>query len=486
MLVIRNISALYPCDRRDEAPVLGAWIEIESGRIKAVGKEPYPGADAHRSVDARGKVALPGLINMHHHFFQSLTRVIPTGMFAHAIEWLRAMYPLWQEIDAQALHAACQLTAAELLLTGTTTSIDHAYLYPAGQHDLMDTEIAAVKPLGLRIHAIRGSAPRLEGTIEHDLAADPRLAAISLVEDDDDIVAACERALEQHHETGPDSRVRIGLGPTQIPYRNPGLVRRLQALAEHTGCDRHTHLTPVPADLELCLQLNGCRPTEHLRRIGWLAPRSVLAHCTRHTAEDIASIAGTGGAVVHCPSQNIRLGTPVGPIPEMVRAGVPVAIGVDGAASNDGGGILTEMRLALLMHRLAGTHDDYGPEQWLKPQDILWMVTRGAAEILGRPELGHIASGKAADIVLVNLKQVGYAGGLHDPLACILMSADTAMVDTAIVGGDIVVEGGELRTASAARIIDDANRESARLIRQSEARTGIPFNSLAPRLAEMI
>ncbi len=483
-LLIRHAATLYPCATPNEAPLLDAWLAIKGGVISGLGPEPYAGPGSAREIDARGHLVLPGFVNMHHHYSQSLTRVVPAGQKGRSLDWLGSMYPLWQELNPEAMDAAARLTAAQLLLSGVTTSVDHAYFYPGGQHDLLDVEIKAVRELGLRQHAVRGCVPRLEGAIEERIASMPGGTSISTGEEPDEILKACERALAKFHDVSPLSMVRIGIGPTMITYFHPELMDRLGRLADEADCDRQLHVTPRPDDVALCAQMHGCRPTAYLRRIGWLKPKTCLIHCTMHTAEDIAVLVGTGAGIAHCPSQNMRLGFPVGPVPEMRAAGVPVGIGVDGAGSNDGGSMLTEMRLAMLAHRLMGTHADYEPEKWMSPHDILWMATRESARILGRDDIGRLAPGCAADVVLIDLGQLCYAGGLHDPLACVLFVGDTGQVDTTIVGGRVLVSDGQLVEANLRTLASTANKEAASMVRRLRARTGYDFGSHADRLVE--
>jgi cytosine/adenosine deaminase-related metal-dependent hydrolase len=205
-----------------------------------------------------------------------------------------------------------------------------------------------------------------------------------------------------------------------------------------------------------------------------------------HADDDIRVLAETGTGVAHCISQNMRLGYPAGPIPAMLAAGVPVGIGVDGGASNDGGSMVAELRLVHLIHRLAGLQPDYTPERWLTPHDVLWMATRHGADILGRDDIGRLAPGCAADAVLVDLRQIGYAGGLHDPLGTLVMAGDCTIVDTTIVNGAVVVRDGRLARVSQARIVEDANRTSAAMVRRAAARTGLTFGSIAPQLARLL
>jgi cytosine/adenosine deaminase-related metal-dependent hydrolase len=485
-LLIRHATVIYPCRARGEPPIVDGWLRADGPAITALGPEPCPDGSAGEVIDARGKVLIPGLVNTHHHFFQSVTRAVPAGSREWSLGWLRAMYPLWQELDEPAAQAAARVAAAELLLTGATTSADFAYLYPDHRADILDVEVAAVRELGLRLHVVRGCTPVLEGRVAEELARVPGFDRVRLVETAPEILAALERGVARYHDPGRFSMCRLAVGPTAVPYDDPDLLDRLRRLSEEAGLGRHTHLTSRPDDVERCRDLHGRRPTEYLRDIGWLGERAWLAHCTMHTPDDIRVLAATGTGVAHCPSQNMRLGVPVGPIPEMRAAGVQVGIGVDGAASNDGGTMLGELRLVLLAHRLAGTHADYPPERWLSPADVLWMATRDGAAILGRADLGRLEPGCAADLVLVDLRQVGYAGGLHDPLGTLLMAGDSSVVDTTIVNGEVVVRDGALTRARLAPIIRAANDAAAAMVERAHARTGLDFGSLAPRLAPLL
>jgi len=485
-VLIRHATVIYPCATRNEAPIVDGWLRIDGPRITALGPEPCPAATHEIELDGRGKLLIPGLVNVHHHFWQSLTRAVPFGRSEWSLGWLRSMYPLWQELDADAMHAGVQLAAAELLLTGATTSVDFAYLYPDGRGDLLDVEVAAARAIGLRLHVVRGCTPILESDIAASLAALPGIDAIRLTESRAEIVTACERAVGRYHDTTPLAMCRVAVGPTAIPFDDADLLTVLLRISEEAGCGRHAHLQPRPDEVRRCADLHRCRPTEFLRRVGWLGPGSWVAHGTMHTDADIRVLAETGTGVAHCMSQNMRLGYPAGPIPAMLRAGVPVGIGVDGAASNDGGSMVGELRLVHLVHRLAGVQPDYSPDRWLTPHDILWMATRHGAAILAREDIGRLAPGCAADAVLIDLRQVGYAGGLHDPLGTLMMAGDCTVVDTTIVNGTIVVRDGRLTRVSQPRVVEDANRMSAAMVRRATARTGLTFGSMAPRLAGLV
>jgi len=486
-IVIRHAAALYPCRARGEAPVVDAWLRIEGTGIVDCGPEPCPEHFTHaaRVIDSRGKVVLPGFINLHHHFFQSVSRAMPVGLYAYSLDWLRTMYPLWQELDTEAVDAAARLASAELLLTGATTSVDFAYLYPAGRSELFDVEVAAVRGMGLRLHAIRGCTPRLDGSIEADLASVRGTGKIRMVEGTDEILQACSAAISRHHDSSRRAMCRVGVGPTAIPFRTPDLMQSLSSLALEAGCDRHVHLQPRPTELEECARLHGCRPTEFLRRIGWLGERSIIAHAALHETQDIRVLADTGTGVAHCPSQNMRLGYPAGAIPAMRAAGVRVGVGVDGGSSNDSGSFLGELRLAHMIHRLDGVHRNYGPAEWMRASDVLWLATRDSAAILGRDDIGRLEAGCAADVVLIDLRQIGYAGALHDPLSTILFAGDTTIVDTTIVNGEVLVEHGRLCRADETRIIDDANRVAAAMIERAESRTDRVFESMSGELLRL-
>jgi cytosine/adenosine deaminase-related metal-dependent hydrolase len=485
-VLIRHAAVIYPCAERNEAPIVDGWLRIDGPRVTALGPEPCPAAPSDIELDGRGKLLIPGLVNVHHHFWQSLTRAVPVGSRAWSLDWLRSMYPLWQELDVDAMHAGVQLAAAELLLTGATTSADFAYLYPDGRGDLLDVEVAATRALGLRLHLVRGCTPILESDLADSLARVAGVDAIRLTESRAEIVRGCEQAVGRYHDPAPLAMCRVAVGPTAIPFDDVGLLEVLGRISEEAGCGRHAHLQPRPDEVRRCQERHGCRPAEFLRRVGWLGPRSWLAHATMHTDDDIRVLAETATGVAHCMSQNMRLGYPAGPIPAMLRAGVPVGIGVDGAGSNDGGSMVGELRLVHLVHRLAGLQPGYAPERWLTPHDVLWMATRHGATILGREDIGRLAPGGAADAVLVDLRQVGYAGGLHDPLATVVMAGDSTVVDTTIVNGVIVVRDGRLTRVSQPRVVDDANRMSAAMVRRATARTGLTFGSAAPRLAGLV
>lgn len=482
-LTIRHAAVLHPCERRDEEPLLDAWVRIEGNRIVDLGAEPCPLTADGPTIDASRKLVVPGLINLHHHFSQSITRAMPDGLSHHTLPWLQTMLPLWRELDEEATAAAVRLAAAELLTTGATTSVDMPYLFPGGQEGLLDVEVAAVREMGLRLHLVRGNATHLAPPLASYLEGLRGGAHPTLVESEVAILAATRSAIDAHHDPGRFSMCRVALGPLSVTYDRPDFLRALVRLSEEAGCGRHTHLTPREDEVALCQALHGCSPSSFLRDLGWFGAGSWVAHGSRLTPEDIAVLAQEGSGVSHCPNQNMRLGFPAGPVPELLAAGVKVGFGVDGCSSNDSGSMLGELRVAHMIHRLEGVHSGYGPDRWLTARDVLWMATRDAAAILGRDDIGRIAPGCAADFVLVNLDQLGFAGGLHDPLSTLLFAGDTAVVDMTIVNGRIVVEDGRLACVDQRAVVAAANRAAARLVEKAQRRTGLSWRSLAGRLA---
>lgn len=482
-LLIRNADLIEMFDDRRRRLYRG-YVAVEGPTIVDIGEEPcrWTGDEV---VDAKGKLVLPGFINLHHHFFQSLTRAVPSGSRSAILEWLRNMYLLWAELDEEAVHAAAQVAAAELLLTGCTTSVDFAYLHPRGQEALLEAELEAVRQLGLRLHAVRGCTPVLEANVAQELASFPGMDPGLLIEDEATSLAASERAIARFHDASRYAMCRIGVGPTTVAYDRPEFMRALRNVAAEAGAGCHLHLHPRPDEVSTCQRLHGVRPVRFLDQVGWSGPGVWFAHGSQYSDEDIECLAASGTGVAHCPSCLMRLGFPVARIPRMHARAVPLGIGVDGSASNDSSSMLGELRLALLIHRIAGVHPDLPPENWLQPADVLWMATRGGAAILGRDDLGSLEAGKAADMVLIDLGMVGYAGALHDPLGALLLAGYGGPVHTTIVNGCVVVRDGSLVNADQRSIARNGNLAAARLVRRAQTRTGVDFGSDLPRLAQL-
>jgi cytosine/adenosine deaminase-related metal-dependent hydrolase len=436
-------------DARTRLP--GGYVLVEDDRVVSTGAGPAP-ADvrADRRIDARGKVVLPGLVNTHHHLPQTLTRNVRSVQEAPLFTWLKELYLVWREADEDAVDAAARVGLGELLLTGCTTSTDHLYLFPRGQERLIDVEIAAARDLGIRFHPTRGSMSR--GQSQGGLPPD------DVVQDEDAILADCRRLIREHHDPKPRAMTRIALAPCSPFSVTDALMRRTAELARAEGVRLHTHLAETLDENAYCLQVYGCRPAEYLRRLGWLGRDVWLAHCVHLDDQEVALFGETGTGVAHCPSSNFRLGSGIAPVRRMLAAGVPVGLGVDGSASNDTSNMLAEARQAMLAHRLGAD-----PSAWVTAEEALWMATRGGAACLGRDDVGSLEPGKAADLVLIDQRRLSYAGSGDDPLAALVFSPWPEPVDTVMVNGRIVVEGGQLVGVDVPALVERADRIAAGL-----------------------
>jgi cytosine/adenosine deaminase-related metal-dependent hydrolase len=448
-------------DARRRLP--GGYVLIEDDRVLAVGPPPVPaGIAVERRIDATGKVVLPGLVNTHHHLPQVLTRSVPRVQEAPLFRWLVELYEVWRHLDAAAVGAAARVGLGELLLTGCTTTTDHLYLFPRGETRFIDAEIAAARELGIRFHPTRGSMSR--GKSQGGLPPD------SVCQDEETILADSRRLIGEYHDPRPRSMLRIALAPCAPFSVSEELMRRTAELAREHGLRLHTHLAETKDEEVYCQETYGCRPVELLRRLGWLGSDVWLAHCVHLSPEEIRLFGETGTGVAHCPSSNFRLGSGIAPVREMLEAGVPVGLGVDGSASNDSSNMLAEARMALLAHR-SGRE----PSRWLTAEDVLWAATRGGARCLGRDDVGSLEPGKAADLVLLDTRRLSYAGAGSDPLAALVFSPWPEPVDTVMVNGRIVVERGELVGVDVPRLVAHAEEASAALLDAALRDTGIDY-----------
>ena len=422
-------------------------LVVVDGVITAVGEGPAPAVPDAIVVDGQGCLATPGLVNTHHHLNQWITRGYAQD--GTLFQWLTTLYPLWGRLDADLEFASASAALGMLALTGCTTTMDHHYVFPRDGGDVLAAEINAAAGIGLRFHPTRGSM---------DLGASSGgLPPDNVVEDIDTILAACRDAVAQHHDPAFDSMCRIALAPCS-PFSVTGeLMRQSAVLARELGVRLHTHLAETDDEEEFCLEKFGARPVDYVESLGWLGDDVWLAHCVHLSEGDIAKFAATGTGVAHCPSSNGRLGAGIAAIPELLAAGVPVGLGVDGVASNENGGLGTELRQALLAAR-----SRRGP-QALSARQSLWMATMGGARCLGREtELGSLQVGKLADIALWRLDGLGHAD-IDDPV-CALVFGPPAPLERLLVGGKTVVSGAELRTADVAVLAAQAT-SAARTLR---------------------
>jgi cytosine/adenosine deaminase-related metal-dependent hydrolase len=418
------------------------WILVDGGLVAAVGAGDEPQADER--VDLDGAVVTPGLVNTHHHLYQTLTRA--RAQQADLFTWLRELYPVWAGIDAESEYAAARVGIAELALSGCTTVFDHHYVFPRGRDGLVEAEVQAARELGVRIVASRGSM---------DLGvSDGGLPPDELVEDLDAVLADTERLAGELHETGAGARVQIAVAPCSPFSVTRRLMEESAVLARRLGLSLHTHLAETTEEGAYCLELYGCTPVEYLTDLGWLAGDVWCAHCVHLASEDIVDFGSTGTGVAHCPTSNLRLGAGVAPVPALVEAGARVGLGVDGSASNERSDLLFEVKQALLVARGRG-----GPTA-MTARKALELGTHGGAAVLGRDDLGSLEAGKCADFAVWRT-DVLELGGAGDLVAGLVLSAPHR-VDRLVVGGEDVVRGGALVRGDEAAIASEHRAQARR------------------------
>jgi 8-oxoguanine deaminase len=443
-----------------------ADILIEGTGIKAVGRglrDSLALAGDIPTIDGRGHVALPGFVNVHHHFWQTLTRVTPRVQNAKLFEWLVEQYQLWEALDEEGFYHGARVAMAELLLTGCTTTSDHHYLFPTAMPvELIDIDIRAARELGIRFNPTRGAM-----TLGEDSGG---LPPMSVIEKDERVLEDYERLISKYHDRSPHAMTRIALAPCAPFNVTPFLFQETVNVARRHGVKIHTHLAETADEDVYCMERFGKRPYDVVADQGWEGPDVWFAHCVKINSAEIERFARHGVSVAHCPSANCRLGSGIAPVPEMLRGGVNVGFGVDGSASNDSGDLLGEARLAFLLHRSVGGHDA------ISPRDCLRMLTRGGAAVLGNDHIGRLEPGAAADVVLFNIDKVAYAGGAStDPLAALIMCGTSHHVDWSIINGRIVVERGRIQGLAESRLVAQANAVTDRLMAHGLKKRGIDY-----------
>src|SRR5271157_6017543 len=446
-LLIRDIHTLVLMDPQNTV-LRGAFVYAEDGEIKQAGKRPPQGLRADRTISARYSVALPGLINAHHHLYQTLTRAHAAAADVELFDWLRALYPLWARLDEESLHVAALVGMAELLLSGCTTTADHHYVFPRGRRNMIDAEIEAARKIGIRFHPTRGSMS--VGQSRGGLPPD------SVVQSEDAILLDSERLIQKYHDPAPGSMLRIGLAPCSPFSVSEELMRQTAAMAQRHQVRMHTHLAETRDEQDYCVKHFGKRPLDFMADVGWLGETTWVAHGIHFNSREVQRLGRARVGIAHCPSSNMRLGSGIAPVLALGRAGSPVGLGVDGSASNDSSHMLAEARQALLLNRLA-----HGAAA-LKAREALRMATLGGAACLGRDDIGSLAAGKRADIALFDLRDVGYSGA-EDVGAALVLCAPTR-VETLIVEGRVVVENHELRTIALAPILVRHRRFAAKMV----------------------
>ena len=439
-LLARNADVVVTMDagRRE---IRGGGVYVEGRAIAAVGTTAELPATADEVIDLAGHVVLPGLVNTHHHMFQTLTRAMPGAQDADLFAWLKALYPVWARMTPGMIRVSTQTAIAELLLSGCTTTSDHLYVFPNGAR--LDDAIEAASATGIRFHATRGSMS--VGESRGGLPPD------ALVEDEDAILADTRRVIEAWHDPSRHAMLRIGVAPCSPFSVSRELMRESAARARSYGVSLHTHLAENDGDVAYSRERFGRTPAQYAEDLGWVGRDVWHAHCVKLDAEGIALFARTGTGVAHCPCSNMRLASGIAPVRRMRDAGVRVGLGVDGSASNDAGHLLAETRQAMLLQRVGSGTSAMGAREALE------IATLGGAAVLGRDDIGALARGMSADFVAFDLRQPGYAGALHDPVAALVFCAPSN-VAWSVVGGNVVVREGRIATIDPGPLLERHRR----------------------------
>ena len=452
-LILQNADVLVTMDaaRREiprgalvaDGPSI-AWV----GSTDALPREWRERADAGGAevIDMTGHVVMPGLVNTHHHMYQSLTRAVPAAQDAELFSWLTNLYMIWSHLTPEMIAASTRTAMAELMLSGCTTTSDHLYLYPNGSR--LDDAIGAAREMGMRFHAARGSMSvgRSQGGLPPDVVVEQEAA----------ILRDSQRLVEQYHDASRHAMLRVVLAPCSPFSVSRDLMRESAVMARHYGVSLHTHLAENDNDVAYSRERFGMTPAEYAEDLGWVGHDVWHAHCVKLDEPGMALFARTGTGVAHCPCSNMRLASGIAPIRAMRDAGVPVGLGVDGSASNDGAHMLGEARQAMLLQRVG-----FGPAA-MSAREALEIATLGGARVLNRDDIGALAPGMSADVVAFDMSGVGYAGAGHDPVAA-LVFCTPGTVATSVINGRVVVRDGVLRTVDLPGVLAD-HRRLARLL----------------------
>jgi len=441
-IMIKNGYVFTADENRKE--IKDCDIYIEGPEIKKVGKNINDKADY--VIDAKNCVVIPGLVNTHHHLYQTLTRNIPAVQDAKLFDWLCYLYEIWRNMDEDWVSASTKVGLGELLLTGCTTSSDHLYLFPQKSSPyLVDVEVESAKEIGMRFVATRGSMSK--GKKDGGLPPD------DVIQDEETIMEDCERVVKKYHSSEKFSMINIALAPCSPFSVTTELLKTTAVMAKKWGVRMHTHLAETMDEEEYCLNAYKMRPFDYMESAGWIENgNSWFAHCVYLSEDDAVKMAKTKTGVSHCPSSNLRLGSGIAPIRMFLNKNVPVSIGVDGSASNDMSNAIMEARMAMLVSRVKDSVTS------MPARDALYLATKGGAKVLGRNDIGEISPGKAADIAIFDISGVEYAGSDYDPLASLLFCGISHKTKYTIVNGKIVVKEGHLTTLDERDIRNDANR----------------------------
>ena len=460
-LLVKNTAVLVTMDD-ERREIKNGGLFIRDNVIEQIGATGDLPATADTVLDLDGHIVLPGLVNTHHHMYQTLTRVLAQD--ANLFDWLTTLYPIWANLTDEAVFVSTQTALAELVLAGCTTSSDHLYIFP--NDCTLDSQIRAAQEIGVRFHAARGSMSLGE--------SDGGLPPDRVCEDEAFILEDSQRLIETYHEAAPQAMTRVVLAPCSPFSVTPDLMRESARMARAYGVRLHTHLAETLEEEEFCLETFGLRPVPYVESLGWTGADVWHAHCVHMSLPEIELFGRTGTGVAHCPSSNMRLASGIAPVLAWRDHQVPVGLGVDGSASNDGGHLLTEARQALLLQRVApdrylseapgGRGGFGGKPEAMSARQALALATRGGAAVLGRDDIGYLAPGMSADFIALNLNQVAFAGAHHDPVAAVVL-CQPPNVDVAVVNGKVVVQDGRVQTIDLPPLLERHNQLSKKMIR---------------------
>jgi len=462
-LLVKNANIIAMDDRQREIPDGGLFIR--DGMIEKVAPMSAMPQSADEVLDLKGHIVLPGLVNAHHHFYQTLTRAVPAAQDANLFNWLKTLYPIWARLTPDDIFISTQTALAELALSGCTTAADHLYLFPNASK--LDDEIRAAREVGLRLQAARGSMSL--GESQGGLPPD------SVVDTADNILKDSQRLIEKYHDAKLGAMTQIVIAPCSPFSVTTDLMKQSAKLAREYGVHLHTHLAETEDEEQFCLQKFGHRPVDYMREVGWLDEDVWFAHAVWLNDEEIKTFAKHNCGVAHCPTSNMRLASGIAPIKEYRQAGVNVGLGVDGSASNDGSHLLAEVRQAMLLSRVKEgitgfsssplpTGEGLGVRALMTAREALYLGTRGGANVIGRKDIGSLEAGKCADFFAINLNRLEYAGAQHDPVSAVVFCQPTR-VDYTVVGGKFIVKAGQLVTVDEGKLIEKHNKASMRLLK---------------------
>ena len=450
-LLVRHAKVLVTMnDRREE--ILDGGFFAREGWIEHVGQSRALPQEADHVLDLTGHVVIPGMVNTHHHLYQTLTRAVPAAQDADLFHWLKTLYPIWARMTPQAIRASTQVGLAELALSGCSTTSDHLYIFPNGVR--LDDEIEAAQQIGMRFHASRGSMSL--GESKGGLPPD------RVVEREEDILRDTRRLIEAYHDPRPGAMLRMVVAPCSPFSVSEALMREAAELARSYAVRLHTHLAETKDEERYCLERFGRSPAGFAEDLGWVGEDVWYAHGVHVNASEVERLAATNTGVAHCPSSNMRLASGIAPVRQYIQRGVHVGLGVDGSASNDGSHMLAEARQAMLLDRLAASLESRS-RALLTGRQALELATRGGASVLGRDDIGALTPGRCADFAAFDMRRLPYAGSLHDPVAALVFCAPQP-VDQLYVHGRCIVKDRVLQTADVPVLVEQHNRIATDLL----------------------